>query len=115
LLSDAHGGNRGSGGSDCFVCFFAKQATASAPHPYLLDSSLVSPLAVLLFGGDLEVRRVAGRAGEPPKGKGSGKGREKRHAKDQHRKKNERCLVAVVGTGLAFEVRSRRFRASPLK
>jgi hypothetical protein len=105
LLSDAHGGNHGSGGSGGFVCFFAKQATASAPHPYLLDSSLVSPLAVLLFGGDLEVRRVAGRAGEPSKEKG----REKRHAKDQHRKKNERCLVAVVGTGLAFEVRSRRF------
>ena len=100
LLSESHGG-------DGFVCFFAKQSSGSAPHPHLLDSSLVSPLAVLLFGGELETRRVEGRAGEPPKGqKGrSGMKGPKRHAKDEHRKKNKRCLVAVVGTGLAFEVK----------
>lgn len=95
-------------GPDGFLCFFAKQATASATHPYLLDSSLVPPLAVLLFGGDLDVRRVQGRAFADNEGGGKGgkrgKGSNKRHAKDQYHKKNTRCHVAVIGTGLAFEV-----------
>jgi len=98
-LGDPTSHGHGGGGRDAFLCFFAKQANAASPHAFLLDCSFVSPLAVLLLGGPLDVRRITGKAD-----RAGGERGERPHAKAFSKRQGARCVVAVVGTGLAFEM-----------